>query len=268
MLSGTPFVYSADHQVVAVIDGKEISNKALADEIAAYGKKGDFQAKLLTLTPEGKKKILNNLLRELLFYQAALDTGVKLDVETEKRLQELRRDLVVRKYIQSILEKASATDGEIYDYYLKHKADYVVPEKRKMRHIVVKSREEAEGLRKRLVDGGDFKILAKAHNIDGSRQKEGDLGWVEKGIMVKDFEDVAFSLPQHQPSRAVKTEFGYHLILVEEIITPVQKSYRDVTKEIKAKLEKDAMDEIEARLREKYNVKVNYNGLDARTEKK
>jgi len=268
MLSSIPRAHSGDNRVVAVIGGEEISRKALEDEIAVYGKKDDIQAKLLTLTPDGKKEILDNLVKDTLFYRDAIDKGVSLDSETEKRLQRLRRDLLIKKYIQTMREKASATNGEMYDYYLKHKTDFVIPEKRKIRHIVVKTREAAEGIVKRLAEGGDFKALAKEYNIDGSKQKEGDLGWAAKGVMVKDFENAAFSLPEHQVSGVIKTGFGHHLIWVEEIKKPVQKSYRDAMRAIKARLEKDTMTELEDRLKEKYRVEMDYNGLDSRTGKK
>lgn len=67
VLTALPLAYSADHQVVAVIGGEQITKNDLDDEVAEYGKSGDFQAKLLTLTPEGKKKILDNLVKERLF---------------------------------------------------------------------------------------------------------------------------------------------------------------------------------------------------------
>jgi len=206
----------------AVIGGEEIKKNDLDDEIASYGKNGDFHARLLTLMSPGKKDILDNLVKERLFYRAAVDKHVKLDLESEKRRQRVRQDIVVKKYIRTILEQQAATDRELYDYYLKHKAEFVVPEKRKVRHIVVTTKEAAEGILKCLENGGDFKVLAKPHNIDGTKQKEGGLGWVTRGVMAKDFEDVAFSLPEHQVSQVVKTGFGYHLIRVEEIKKPAR----------------------------------------------
>ena len=73
---------------------------------------------------------------------------------------------------------------------------------------------------------------------------------------------------QSSNERVVKTGFGYHLIRVEEIKQPVQRTYRDAKKEIKARLEKDTMTELEDRPRGKYRVKVDCRVLDSRPEKK
>ena len=81
-------------------------------------------------------------------------------------------------------------------------------------HILVKDEKTAKKLKAELDKGADFAKLAKKHSKCPSGQSGGDLGFFGKGQMVKEFEDAAFSLSIGVPSKPIKTEFGYHLILV------------------------------------------------------
>jgi peptidyl-prolyl cis-trans isomerase C len=81
-------------------------------------------------------------------------------------------------------------------------------------HILVKQKAHADKLKYELDAGANFAMLAKKHSICPSSEQGGDLGFFRKGQMVKEFEDAAFSLPEGKVSEPVRTEFGYHLILV------------------------------------------------------
>ena len=80
------------------------------------------------------------------------------------------------------------------------------------RHILVKTREEAEKLKKRLANGEDFGVLAKKYSLCNSRKRGGDLGEFRPGMMVKAFDDVVFKKPVLKVHGPVKTRFGFHLI--------------------------------------------------------
>lgn len=83
-------------------------------------------------------------------------------------------------------------------------------------HILVSSKDEAEKLLNKLRAGARFEDLARKHSQCPSGRKGGDLGYFGKGQMVKPFEDTAFSMQKGQVSEPVKTQFGYHLILVTD----------------------------------------------------
>jgi len=80
------------------------------------------------------------------------------------------------------------------------------------RHILVKTREEAERLKKKLAVGADFSKLAKQHSLCPSGKKGGDLGEFRRGAMVRQFDNVVFSKPILTVHGPVKTKFGFHLI--------------------------------------------------------
>ncbi len=80
------------------------------------------------------------------------------------------------------------------------------------RHILVKTKEEAEKLRQQLAKGADFAALAKKHSICNSAKRGGDLGEFSPGTMLKAFDNVVFKKPLLTVHGPIKTKFGYHLI--------------------------------------------------------
>jgi peptidyl-prolyl cis-trans isomerase D len=127
-----------------------------------------------------------------------------------------------------VAETIQVTDAQVQDYYNAHKDEYRTPERVHARHILLstanKPKEEvpkiqaqAEALLKQIKSGGDFAELAKKNSQDpGSAQKGGDLGWVSRGQMVKNFEDAVFTLKPNEISNVVTTEYGFHIIQVLE----------------------------------------------------
>jgi len=80
------------------------------------------------------------------------------------------------------------------------------------RHILVKTKEEADRIKQQLAKGGDFSMLAKKHSICSSAKKGGDLGEFGPGKMLKAFDNVVFKKPVLKVHGPVKTKFGFHLI--------------------------------------------------------
>ena len=119
-------------------------------------------------------------------------------------------------------------DSDIQRYYNSHKDDFRTPERVKARHILVstadkpkdeipKLKAKAEDLLKQVKAGGDFAKLAEKNSDDpGSGAKGGDLGWVVRGQMVKEFEDATFALQPQQIGNLVTTQYGFHIIQVME----------------------------------------------------
>jgi peptidyl-prolyl cis-trans isomerase C len=83
-------------------------------------------------------------------------------------------------------------------------------------HILVKTESEALSLLNQIKSGSDFKEIAKAYSECPSKRAGGDLGYFKRGMMVKEFEDAAFNMNRGQVSEPVKTQFGYHIIMVTD----------------------------------------------------
>jgi len=166
------------------------------------------------------------------------------DEESEKYFQENKEKYQVEdraniRFVK-IDPKELVTDKDIEKYYAENKSEFTDPEKVKARHILLKVdssasddekakvKEKAQGiLEEAKKEGADFAELAEEHSEGPTATKGGDLGFFERGKMVKSFEDVAFSLKRGEISALVETTFGYHIIKVEEKktteISPLQK---------------------------------------------
>jgi len=248
---------SAQNKIIANVGNLQITEKDLKNEIKIYGKSSSFNYKLMTLTKEGRKKIFENVLREVIFYKSAIDSGIKLDEADKYYLEKIKRDLLVRKYIEKYLNSLKFDENEFYKYYEKNKEKFTIPEKRKVAHIIVKSKEEARKIMDLLKEGEDFHSLAGKYNIDDTKKTNGVIGWIRKGKMVKEFDEVAFSLKKGEISEVVKTNFGFHIIKVEDIKETELRKFEDVRDEIIKKLKYEKLKELERNLKEKYKVRVN-----------
>ncbi len=148
-----------------------------------------------------------------------------------------------------IAEDISIDDAVIQNYYDEHQQNWSADEKRSVRHILftvdskqsdAEAKAAAEAVLAQLRDGADFAQLAREHSADpGSANAGGDLGVVEKGLMVKPFEDAAFALEKGQISELVRSRFGYHIIEVTDIQGGGVKPLAEVESDIRAQLQAD-----------------------------
>jgi len=147
-----------------------------------------------------------------------------------------------------VAQTISIPDAQVQTYYNAHRDQYQTPERVHARHILLsttnkpkdevpKIQAQAEDLLKQIKGGADFADLAKKFSQDpGSAQKGGDLGWVSRGQMVKNFEDSVFSLKENQLSGVITTEYGFHIIQVLEKQPPRLQPLDEVKNQIVAAL--------------------------------
>jgi peptidyl-prolyl cis-trans isomerase D len=141
------------------------------------------------------------------------------------------------------------TNQQVEQYYQAHQKDFQVPEEVKVRHILIKvapnadpktdaaAKQKAAELLNQIKAGADFAALAKANSDDpGSKEAGGELGMIQRGVTVPAFESAAFSLQPGQISDVVKTQFGYHILKVEEKQTAHLKPLDEVKAQIVATL--------------------------------
>jgi len=259
--TGISLLAAQEERIIVEIGQEKITLEQLEKEMSRYRKSQNLKDRMEMLTEEGKKRILEQLIRERLFYLAAQEEGIKLSAEEEEQIAGLKKYLLSRKYISQKSKENSISEEEMKNYYEKNKDKFVIPERRKVSHIIVREKEKADHLLKRLKEGATFAEIAKENNIDGSKKTGGDLGWISKGHMVKEFEDVAFNLKKNEMSEVVSTKFGFHIIKVEDIKPEEQKNFQDVKEEIRKKIEEESIKQLEKDLRKKYNVRVNYEGI-------
>ena len=171
-----------------------------------------------------------------------------------KRHRDIKLNFVYFNYL-NYLNEISIDEEKMKDYYATHKKEFEKPERVRASHILIRpdlsptsptgmSEQDAENFAKKILAqlkaGEDFAKLAKKFSQDpGSKDKGGDLGWFEKGMMVPEFEKVAFSLGKNQISDVIKTQFGFHIIKVADKDPGFKPTYDKVKNEIYKKLQKN-----------------------------
>jgi peptidyl-prolyl cis-trans isomerase D len=141
---------------------------------------------------------------------------------------------------EALKTQIEVSDEEVQKYYDEHLDKYSSEEQRRVAHILVEGDDEAkaQAILDELNNGAEFATLAEEKSDDfGSAEIGGDLGWIERDVMDPAFEEAAFALENvGDVSELVKSDFGYHIIKLEELKDSVAKPFADVAAEIKQEL--------------------------------
>jgi parvulin-like peptidyl-prolyl isomerase len=149
----------------------------------------------------------------------------KQNLTMEQVREDVRASVIQNKIYEKVTAGAAVSDKDIEAYYKKNKQQYVQPESRDVRHILVKKKALADQLYQQVTGGGDFAALAKKYSTDPSSKDSGGKMTISKGRQVPEFDKVAFALKPHEVGKPVKTTYGWHVI---EALTPIKK--QSVTK--------------------------------------
>ncbi len=199
-------------KIVATIDGKPVSEADLALALASVDQQYS------QLPPDQRRAAAFMAIMEIrLLADKAVAEGLDKDAEFQRRMAFLQQ----RALHSEVIEKdvgAKITDEEIRARYDKQLADTPPVNEVKARHILVKTKEEAEAIVKQLDGGAKFEDLAAQHTTDPSgKTTGGDLGYFAPGQMVPEFEKAAFALNVGEYSKEpVQSQFGWHIIMVED----------------------------------------------------
>jgi foldase protein PrsA len=150
-------------------------------------------------------------------YQAELTKQGVTDKQVRERI---RLRLLSNKIYTAIVDKVKVSDADIKAYYDKHKAQYVQPESREVRHILVKTKGLADRLYAQIKDGGDFAKLARRYSEDTTTAKLGGKYTAYKGKSVAPFDQFVFAAKTGDVSKPIKTQFGWHVIEVLSDVKP------------------------------------------------
>jgi len=215
--------------VVLKVSGEDIKN---SDVVETW--KGLFpggQAPDFTSFDENiRQNVLRGIVSERLIYSEAVKAGYDKDPEVKKRLAQMQKQVVMQAFMEN-KAKDLVSDDQLRAAYAEKVASSKGQEEVRARHILVASEDEAKKLAEQVKKGGDFEKLAKDKSTDkGSGANGGELGWFTKERMVPEFAEAAFKMKKGDISAPIKTEFGWHIIKVEDR-RPVQVASFDETKE-------------------------------------
>lgn len=160
--------------------------------------------------------LLNQLIRSKIIAQKARDAKLQETEEHKRRLAMIEDRLLEEAYLRDAIEK-KLTEDALRARYKDSISKFEAAEEIRARHILVKSKEEAEAVIKEIEGGADFAKLAAEKSIGPSKTRGGDLDYFGRGQMVKPFEDAAFALKKGEITKTpVQTPFGWHVIKLED----------------------------------------------------
>jgi len=211
-------------------------------------------------SPEGMKKIANELVNQELLYLEAIEKGLDQEEMYKKELEILKESALKQYAINKLLADIMVSEEEISKFYDEHEEHFKTPEKARASHILVKEEDEAKKILKEIEEGLSFDEAAEKYSTCPSKEKGGDLGEFSKGQMVPEFEEVAFSMEEGKISEPVKTQFGYHLIKLNYKKASGNSPLEEVKDQIKQQLLMMKQQEVylnrTEELKDKYEVKT------------
>ena len=239
---------SASDPVIARVNGVDITqgDLALAEE--------DMGADMQATSPEAKRENLISYLADIIMVtQAADKKNLGDNPDFKRRLAFLRNKLLMGYELQREA-KTALTDEALHQTYDEAVQSMAGQEEVHARHILVEDENEAKSLLEQLKSGADFAALAKEKSKDPGAAEGGDLGYFTKDQMVPEFADVAFKMYPGQLSNPVKTQFGWHVIKVEDRRTKQPPEFDKVKDQIEAYLARKAQTDFITKLRQSAKV--------------
>jgi peptidyl-prolyl cis-trans isomerase C len=239
---------SGPDPVVARVNGVDIkqSDLALAEE--------DVGADMQAASPDAKREHIISYLADIIMVtQAAEKKNLGDNPDFKRRLTFLRNKLLMGFELQDEA-KAALTDDALHQTYNDAVKSMGGQEEVHARHILVENEDDAKAILDQLKGGADFATLAKEKSKDPGAAEGGDLGYFTKDQMVPEFADVAFKMYPGQLSNPVKSQFGWHIIKVEDKRSKQPPEFEKVKDQIESFLARKAQTEFIAKLRQSAKI--------------
>lgn len=241
--------FAQDDKVVAKVNGNTITEADMRFANAEIGAQlGDI--------PENVKRraLAEYLIDNALFAEAAIAAKIAADPAFEEQMQYVRRRLLREQYFEKQL-KGAISEADAKKIYDQRVAQLKSENEVAARHILVDNEEKAKEILAKIKAGGDFAALAKENSTDtGSKEQGGFLGYFGRGQMVPEFEKAAFTMIKGQVSEPVKTNFGWHIIKLEDRRRKPPPSFNEVKETILNSLAVLKAQEVVGALRKKADV--------------
>lgn len=167
------------------------------------------------ITSEESKTYFDRWVTTQLLYEAALRSGLDVSRDIEWKLEQYRKDMVADRLVQDVLRKhAIVTRDEVMAYYKIHKDEFNLEVR--VSHILTNNIEDAEEA-KEMLKTRPFSWVARKLSVDKHTGSGGDLGYLSKGNMLPEFENVVFKMRVGEVSDIIESEFGYHIVKLTDV---------------------------------------------------
>jgi peptidyl-prolyl cis-trans isomerase C len=259
VLASAPQVRAQDaNPVLAKVNGVEIRQSDLAMAEEELG-----SAQLAQMDPATKRENLLSYVIDLKIVAKAAEDKKLGDSEAFKRSLAFARDRLLMDRLLTDEAKAATTDAAMRKVYDEAAQQMGGDEEVRARHILVESEDEAKQVADELKKGGDFAEIAKKKSKDPGASDGGDLGYFTKEQMVPEFSKVAFELETGKVSDPVKSQFGWHVIKVEDKRKRKAPDFEQVKPQIETYVTRKAQADLVSKLRESAKIERTEQKTDA-----
>jgi peptidyl-prolyl cis-trans isomerase C len=236
-------------QNIAIVNGKAVPKSriaALEQQVARSGR---------PITPEVEEQIKTEVIAREIFMQEAQKSGLDATDDYKSQLELARQTILIRQLFANFMEKNPVTEADAKAEYDKLVASNKGSEYH-ARHILVETEAQANDIIAKLKKGAKFDELAKKLSKDpGSGANGGDLGWAAPGNYVKEFSDALMALKKGETTQTpVKSQFGYHIIRLEETRETQAPKFDDVKTQLIQQMQQQRLNAYQDELRSKAKV--------------
>jgi peptidyl-prolyl cis-trans isomerase C len=248
-LSLGSFAVGALAQNIAIVNGKAVPKsrlEALAQQLERSGR---------PITPEIEGQIKDEVIAREIFMQEAQKKGLDATEDYKSQLELARQTILIRELFADYQKSNPVTDADIkaeYDRFISTNSGTEY----RARHILVEKEDQARAIIASIKKGQKFEDIAKKQSKDpGSGAKGGDLDWASPGNFVKEFSQAMTSLKKGQMTEdPVKTQFGFHIIRLDDVRQAQAPKFEDVKPQIAQQLQQGRMNGYQQDLRSKAKV--------------
>lgn len=209
-----------------------------------------------------KSLVLDQMISEKLLIQEAKYMGLEEDNDVLEQIKKITEQILVQVLIErEILDKIKVNDEEVLEYYEQNKDGFTEKEQVHLYNILLETEEEAQDVLEQLEAGGDFSEIAIEKSAGPSATQGGDLGYLTRGTIIPEIEEVVFALELEELSEVIKTDFGFHILKITEKKPETVKALEEVKEDIIQTLlpdkQKEAFENFLEELKSKSEIEIN-----------
>lgn len=213
-----------------------------------------------------KSLVLDQMISEKLLIQEAKYMGLEEDNDVLEQIKKITEQILVQVLIErEILDKIKVNDEEVLEYYEQNKDSFTEKEQVHLYNILLETEEEAQDVLEQLKAGGDFSEIAIEKSAGPSATQGGDLGYLTRGTIIPEIEEVVFALELEELSEVIKTDFGFHILKITEKKPETVKALEEVKEDIIQTLlpdkQKEAFENFLEELKSKSEIEINEEAL-------
>ena len=205
-------------------------------------------------------EIYPNIVNELINQHLITKQAYKDKLDQQKEVVEIlkkNKDEIMAKYWLNNFLTDNISEEKIQNFYTKYLENFKTFKEFNASHILVKEEDEALQIIEQLKIKSEFSKLAKSYSIGPSKKNGGNLGWFRSGQMVKEFEEAVLKLKKGKiTKKPVKTKFGYHIIMLNDIRDSQPKKINDIKQQIVKRIKQNSLSNLEKQLRKNKSIKI------------